>query len=233
MDLNILAHRGLWLKPEEKNSFEAIKRAFDDGFGIETDLRDIMGKIVISHNCPIGNEFQFTDLLDYLKAQNKNSLMLALNIKADGLSDELYRILTTYNYDQYFTFDMSIPELWYQHCGKKLKTFTGISDLCPTPILYDSVYGVWLDAFTKLWYDNEQFSTFANKIIKQDHKKLCIVSEDLHQRDPNMQWSMIKEYLKKDHQISNDVDQNNKQLFNHSLYLCTDKPLEAREYFND
>ena len=46
--MKILAHRGFWMNESEKNSREAIKRAFDYGFGIETDLRDIFKK---THAC--------------------------------------------------------------------------------------------------------------------------------------------------------------------------------------
>lgn len=39
----ILSHRGLWRHYHEKNSFEAFKKSFSSGFGIETDLRDYRG----------------------------------------------------------------------------------------------------------------------------------------------------------------------------------------------
>ena len=54
--VEILAHRGFWKKESEKNTQIAFERAFDKGFGIETDLRDIKGEIVISHNMPVGGE---------------------------------------------------------------------------------------------------------------------------------------------------------------------------------
>jgi len=48
----ILAHRGAWTVPKERNSAEALKRALKSGFGIETDLRDLDGTVVISHDPP-------------------------------------------------------------------------------------------------------------------------------------------------------------------------------------
>ena len=81
---NILAHRGWWTKPAEKNSFEAIRRAIDAGFGIETDFRDLNGTIVISHDPPQG-EVLCAESFFGLYAQIGTNGRLALNIKADGL----------------------------------------------------------------------------------------------------------------------------------------------------
>ena len=77
-NIEIIAHRGWWKVEDEKNTKIAFERAFDNGFGIETDLRDIKGEIVISHNMPKGNEMSFEDLLKLLDSRD---LTLALNIK--------------------------------------------------------------------------------------------------------------------------------------------------------
>ena len=49
---NILAHRGVWGSKEEQNSRSAIKHALAGGFGIETDIRDHDGQVVLSHDVP-------------------------------------------------------------------------------------------------------------------------------------------------------------------------------------
>ena len=211
--MKILAHRGFWMNESEKNSREAIKRAFDYGFGIETDLRDICGKIVISHNCPEGNEVSFEDILNDLDSRK---LMLALNIKADGQSEEIIRLLNKFKVSDYFTFDMSIPEMVVQS-KQDIYYFTGVSDICREGVLYENSSGVWLDSFDNLWYDRFELCGIIKKVITQDHKKLCIVSEDLHHRDVMKQWECIKSV---------------NYVGNESLFLCTDKPLEAKEFFN-
>ena len=48
--MEIVAHRGCWYSEEEKNTKEALIRAFEKRFGIETDIRDRNGQLVISHN---------------------------------------------------------------------------------------------------------------------------------------------------------------------------------------
>ncbi len=211
--MRILAHRGFWMDESEKNTMKAISRAFDCGFGIETDLRDVCGKIVISHDCPKGNEILFEDVL---KTLNSRDLVLALNIKADGLSKTIISLIEKYNVLDYFTFDMSIPEMFVQS-KLDISYFTGISDLSPGAVLYKKSFGVWLDAFDSMWYESSQLNQLIEKIIVKDDKKICIVSEDLHKRSNSRQWELIR-----------DSDFVNSD----SLYLCTDKSMEAKEFFN-
>lgn len=200
----ILAHRGYWKKEEEKNTKEAFKRAFDCGFGIETDLRDIKGEIVISHDMPKGNEMTFEEILVLLDGRN---LPLALNIKADGMAFKIKKLLEKYNHTNYFTFDMSIPEMVVQH-KMGLNVFTGISDIVPNPIMYKEAQGVWLDCFYSDWFSKKEI-----KEILDADKKVCIVSPDLHKREYKSVWAKYK-----------DVK---------DIMLCTDFPDEAKEYFND
>ena len=203
-NIEIIAHRGWWKVEDEKNTKIAFERAFDNGFGIETDLRDIKGEIVISHNMPKGNEMSFEDLLKLLDGR---ALTLALNIKADGMADEIKRLLEKYNVSNYFTFDMSIPEMVYQH-KTGLNVFTGLSDIVPLPVMYEQAKGVWLDCFNSDWFGEVEIQN----ILNQD-KKVCIVSPDLHKREYKSVWEKYKNM--------------------NGIMLCTDYPMEAEVYFND
>lgn len=158
-NIKILAHRGFWKEETEKNTKIAFERAFNSGFGIETDLRDIKGEIVISHNMPQGREMEFEDLLKLLDGRD---LTLALNIKADGMADEIKRLLEKYKVSNYFTFDMSIPEMVYQH-KTGLKLFTGQSDIMPHPIMLDNATGVWLDSFYSDWFGEKKSKYFKSR----------------------------------------------------------------------
>ncbi len=202
-NITIIAHRGWWKSEDEKNSKTAFERAFDNGFGVETDLRDIKGEIVISHNMPEGGEMTFEEFLKLLAGRD---LPLALNIKADGLADEIKRLLEKYNHTNYFTFDMSIPEMVYQH-KLGLNVFTGLSDIVPEPIMFDRAKGVWLDCFNSDWFGAEEVKKILDK-----NKKVCIVSPDLHKREYKNVWCMYK-----------DIP---------DIMLCTDYPDEAKEFFN-
>ena len=50
--MEILSHRGYWKTVTEKNTIIAFKRSFNLGFGTETDIRDLNGNLVISHDMP-------------------------------------------------------------------------------------------------------------------------------------------------------------------------------------
>ncbi|MDF7667515.1 hypothetical protein PT273_06610 [Orbaceae bacterium ESL0727] len=205
----ILSHRGYWQTVEERNTKVAFIRSFDLGFGTETDLRDSNGQIVISHDMPVGHEMKFDELLQIMDGRN---LPLALNIKADGLSDQIKKTLEKYNHSNYFTFDMSIPDMVFQ-LKTGMKVYSGLSDILSPPVLLSKCVGIWLDCFYSDWYD---FS-IIDDLIKQ-HKKVCIVSADLHKRDVSNQWAIIRE----SHYINSD-----------NLMLCTDFPEKAKEYFNE
>lgn len=47
--MELLAHRGYWSNGIPGNSPEALKRALECGYGIESDVRDYDGTLVISH----------------------------------------------------------------------------------------------------------------------------------------------------------------------------------------
>ena len=201
--VEILAHRGWWLSENEKNTKTAFERAFNSGFGVETDLRDIKGEIVISHNMPQGGEMKFEELLELLDGRD---LTLALNIKADGMANEIKRLLDKHKISNYFTFDMSIPEMVYQH-KTGLKVFTGLSDIIPEPIMLDKAAGIWLDSFNSDWFEKQEI----NNILNQG-KKVCIVSPDLHKREYKSVWEKYRNVK--------------------GIMLCTDYPKEAEVYFN-
>lgn len=203
----IISHRGLWKNTEEKNKKQAFINSFRLGYGTETDLRDIKGKIIISHDMPKGDELSFEELLQLMDGRN---LPLALNIKADGQIEAILELLAKYNHTNYFTFDMSIPDLVVQ-CEAGANAFSGMSDVQPLPIMLQNVCGIWLDSFNSDWYQAELVDS-----ILTSGKKVCIVSSDLHKRDTEDQWNKIKSV---------------KQINSSNLILCTDQPIEATKFF--
>jgi hypothetical protein len=205
----ILPHQGFWNDLSERNQKIAFQRSFDVGFGAETDLRDVAGKIVISHNMPKGGEIAFEEVLQTMNGRN---LPLALNIKADGQAAAILELLAKYSHTNYFTFDMSIPDMVAQ-IKAGVRVFTGFSDILPAPILLDECSGVWLDCFNFDWYGADVIDSIIAK-----GKQVCVVSNDLHKRDTTKQWNIIKHV---------------KNFAGSDLLLCTDKPAEAKEYFYD
>lgn len=211
MNIEFLAHRGLWNAKDEKNSMAALCRGLDEGFGLETDIRDFEGELVISHDMPTGSPMHLDRLLHYYRSGGYVST-IALNIKADGLQKKLRQMLEKYSVSQYFVFDMSIPDtLSYLNAG--MHTFVRRSELENHPELSRRSQGIWLDELTGPWID-------ARTIIEESKgaDTLCIVSGELHGREYQGQWIDIRDAISSDCVCSN-------------FLLCTDFPNEARNYF--
>ncbi len=207
----VISHRGYWINNEEKNSIEAFRRSFSLGLGVETDVRDRDGQLVISHDPPNNNCMLLEAFLQlYLK--NDTRPVLALNVKADGLQTELKRQLTTFGIDNYFVFDMAVPDgLIYIREG--LTTYTRQSEYEPTPPYYDMANGIWLDEFDGHWLTDEVIEGHITA-----GKAVCIVSPELHKRQHAAEWAHYKK-----------IDQ---KIGGNRLMICTDYPEQAVEYFN-
>jgi glycerophosphoryl diester phosphodiesterase len=210
--MQIISHRGLWQNDTDKNTLSSFKKSIENGFGIETDIRDHNDELVISHDLPSLNSNLIT-LNQFLElySNNKCDLTLALNIKADGLSDKLKISLQSFNIKNYFVFDMSIPDL-LSYKKKSITFYTRQSEYESEPSLYNESNGIWLDAFYSNWIDLKTL-----KLHHGNNKKICIVSPELHGRDYYLEWEKYKK-ISTEHP---DID----------ITLCTDKPLEARSYF--
>lgn len=204
----ILSHRGLWKDDAQKNTLAALELSFSSGFGTETDIRDYQGKLVISHDIADEKSITLDSMLEVYCKYNKN-LYLALNVKADGLQDELKKSLQKYQIENYFVFDMSVPE-GIKYLKNNFNVFTRESEYERSPSFYDKAQGVWMDCFDGDWINE-------NAIIKnlENNKMVCVVSPDLHKRDYLNVWNNYKK-----------LSQHN------NFFLCTDYPKKAQDFFN-
>lgn len=211
---NIIAHRGFWENPSEKNTKLALFRALNKGFGIETDIRyDRDFGLVISHDI-LKNSFNylsFEELLIEYKKLKVNS-KLAINIKSDGLHEKLKKLLDFYSIDKYFIFDMSIPDLisGIKYNLNQYIRFSNYEDPYP---YFEFTNGVWIDRF------NSTIPTKSEIInLSKRWSSLVFVSAELHGRKHIKYWDFIKRFHKE-----SKIE----------TMLCTDFPLEAYAFFND
>lgn len=208
----ILSHRGYWKEMSEKNFPISFERSFSLGFGTETDVRDYKGELVISHDIADENCVSVKEMLEIYNKYD-NTLPLALNIKADGLQVKLKELLEKYKIENYFVFDMSVPD-GLQYLKHDIKAFTRESEYEKVPSFYEEACGIWLDEFQGHWIIKE----VIEKHIK-NNKQICIVSPDLHKREYKKEWQHYKE-------IEKELGINN-------LMICTDYPEEAKEFFDE
>lgn len=210
--MEFLAHRGLWFDRDDRNSLAALFRGLNEGYGLETDIRDLDGQLVISHDMPIADSaISLEQLLRYY-ADGGFTSTLGLNIKSDTLQGKLCQQLQEHNIKHYFVFDMSVPDtLGYLKLG--MRTFIRRSDLEHHPELALRAQGVWLDELIEPWIDTQvvlEQTTLADAV--------CIVSGELHGREYTSQWEQIEGAL-------------NLGCSSEKLLVCTDLPHKAERFF--
>lgn len=206
----ILSHRGFWRTRKEMNSPEAFMRSFKEGFGTETDVRDLDGRLVISHDVARRGCLPFRDFLK-LYLRWGRGLPLALNVKADGLQALLKAALRKQAIKNYFFFDMSVPDMRH-YLRQKLKVFTRQSEYEREPALYGEASGVWLDEFESHWISEREIRRHSRA-----GKRVCIVSPELHGRSHLSEWKHYRAIARR--------------IRTGPLMLCTDLPTEARAFF--
>lgn len=207
--MEILCHRGHWTSPEEKNTEAAFRKAFENGHGVETDVRDNRGQLVVSHDVPSSSSMTWDYFLQIYKSYPQAGT-LAINIKSDSLQLLLKESLEKHSVEKYFVFDMSIPDtLGYFKGGFRVFSRVSEYESLESPLINLS-QGVWLDIFLTNWADESVVKT----LIAQK-KKVAVVSPELHRRSDYLEyWSRFKALRE-----------------SNSLLLCTDFPEDAVRFF--
>jgi len=205
--MEIISHRGLWLNTSEKNASTAFQRSFKLGLGTETDIRDLDGKLVISHDMPRSCDNSVTlDVFFEIYLANKCKGTLALNIKSDGLQNDIKATIEKYNIENYVLFDMSIPDaLVTRNAG--LKYLSRVSNYESEPILLENSSGIWMDDFVGSWFSSPLLEKYL-----QAAGRVFVVSPELHGRDPTPLWNVLKSFRKRE------------------VVLCTDRPIMAAKH---
>ena len=211
--MQILAHRGFWTDREDMNSLAAFQRAFSDGFGVETDVRDLDGELVISHDPARRGAMPLHDFLA-VHGRFKPQLALALNIKADGLADAILAMVGAFKLENYFVFDMSVPDTLH-YVSRGLTVFTRRSEFETGSSLDSRAAGLWLDCFEDGFVTAGLISS-----LLPNGRKLAVVSPELHRRPHQSAWESWRGVL------GSHRDGADEQFM-----LCTDFPAQARDFF--
>lgn len=207
VNFDIIAHRGYWKTKSEQNTMASFERALTKGYGIETDLRDAKQRIVIAHDAFPDQAPTFEQFCELYKKLDSDC-PLALNIKADGLLVKLKEVLAAYAIDNFFIFDMSIPET-LKTVKTGLKFYSRISEYEPVDVFADHSAGIWFDSF------QGQMALTEKYLLEHKNKPFCVVSPELHSRDDyKKQWAALK------------------MLDSRRIQICTDFPDLAKEFFH-
>lgn len=207
----ILSHRGYWRTKAEQNKTTAFERSFRMGFGIETDIRDVNGSLVVAHDPPKVGEMSLDEFFQ-LYSDSGRGMRLALNIKSDGIANLLYKAIRRYRITDYFVFDMSVPGT-LPYLARGMKVFTRQSEEEEKPSFYSRAVGIWMDSFYGDWVTERSVAAHARV-----GKAVCVVSPELHGRAPDALWTRLAKIPHRYHK---------------EVMLCTDYPARARKYFDE
>ena len=210
---SILAHRGWWSDPADRNSPGALTRALAAGFGIETDFRDLDGVLMVSHD-PARSPDGLNDAAWFFGEviRTGHTGRLALNIKADGLQDMLVAAMAAAGVPQgqAYAFDMAVPDA-LGYLARGFPAYSRLSEYEATPSFVTRAAGVWVDNF------NGDYPQIDRAIdVMSGGLRAAIVSPELHGRDHHALWDEI---------AAAGLHEN--PLFE----LCTDLPQAAFERF--
>ena len=154
-----------------QNKITQIKN-LSPNLGAEIDLRSNNGEIIIHHD-PFKEGIKFVHWLKFYKKQ-----FLILNVKEEGLEENLITILNKFKIINYFFLDQSFPFL-IKFSRKNFKNsalrFSDYEDINNLIKLEQQINWVWIDYF-------DRFSLNKNNInlIKKLNFKYCLVSPELH-----------------------------------------------------
>lgn len=170
-----------------KNSInELINTPTDQG--VEVDIRSYGNDLYISHD-PFLLGPHFKDWIKHYQHQ-----LLILNVKEEGLEESLISIMDENKITNFFFLDQSFPFIvkWVnkgeKRCAVRISEYENIATALS---LAGKSEWVWVDVFTHLPITSED----AQK-LKNNGFKLCLVSPELHGRDPNKEIAKIRSQIK-------------------------------------
>lgn len=144
-------------------------------FGVEIDVRDVGGELILAHDAFVGGE-RFSNFLKYYRHK-----LLVVNIKSYGIESKILEELKTFKVTEFFFLDsaasviIQLCEGNQAHFSGRVSEFESIETIRLSKNLFD---WVWVDCFTEYSLSTEIYATL-HKLL---NKKICLTSPDLLKR---------------------------------------------------
>ena len=165
--------------------------------GIELDIRYHNDDLILHHE-PFHHHKHPPEIFEDLLKQWKHKGYMILNIKTEGIETACIDFMNTYNIQNWFFLDLSLPSLvkYAQHAiNKEIQGFSKenlavrFSEYEPieyTLAFAGKVQWVWIDCFTYLPINQEIYQKLKNSGFK-----ICLASPEL-QKHPANQIEVFK-----------------------------------------
>ena len=202
----ILSHRGLRHDlAGNPNSQEAVADSVKWGYGVEVDIRESSGELVLQHDAGKSGE----SWVNCLEALSRADTPIAINVKEDGLIPLLGETINVLHSAVFF--DMSWPEtLQYVRAG--LPVMLRTSEWEPLDLQVYSRLRIPVRLLVD-GFDSDWWLTDANVNRACLSGDVMVISPEIHGRDPWAVWAWGRS------QIS----------AGRPVYFCTDAPDELFE----
>jgi NDP-sugar pyrophosphorylase family protein len=146
--------------------------------GIEIDLRDSNGKILVTHD-PFTIGPEFNDFIKHFKHK-----FIILNIKSEGIEYSIRETLRKNRITNYFFLDSSFPMIYKlsqigeHNSAIRISEYESIETVLNMKNL---AKWVWVDCFTKLPIDKQKYD-----LLKSNGFSLCLVSPELQKHEDDI-----------------------------------------------
>ena len=150
------------------NSSKELKK-LNNNFGVEIDLRSNNKKIYLHHD-PYKKGELFSKWIKHY-----NHKLIVLNVKEEGLENQILQILNKNGVKKFFFHDQSFSTiLKNMHLTKVSLRSSEYEGLKKINILFNKIKWLWIDNFTEINLE-KKFYLF----LKKKNVKICIVSPEL------------------------------------------------------
>jgi hypothetical protein len=169
------------------NTREALQNT-PSKFGVEVDIRSEGKRLIIGHDPFIGGE----DFLQWISVYDHGTLIL--NVKEEGLEEELVSIMSKHQIEDFFFLDQSFPfllktvETGETRCAVRISEYEDINTALN---LIGKIQWVWVDCFTGFPLTAKQ----AETLQKKGGFKLCFVSPELQGRNDKKDIANFKKEI--------------------------------------
>jgi len=190
-------------------------RAIEPDIGCEIDIRSDIEGLYLMHDPPYysDNSFNRVSLEEWLGKFNDRGLLI-LNVKEEGLHQEIKRLIKKYRVSEYFILDESFPYIYKNYSKYGLEYAIRVSEFesVNTVIKFNSYLQehskiscwCWIDTFTLEPLPVREYKRLTDLGIK-----ICIVSPELQMERFSLQekyekLSFFKNFFK-ENKISIDA----------------------------